>query len=137
MVIFIIDIWLYLMNIKKDKSIISHQADNTPHSGVLASQIQPIFILHLFQYNNTRRQMPMIHPLKHTRQGTSLVAQWLRLCNPNTGDLGLIPSQRTRSHMPQLIVYMWQFKKNKTDPACCKTSSVTTKTQYSQTKKIN
>ena len=67
MVIFIINIWLYLMNIKKDKSIISYQTDNTPHSGALASQIQPMLILHLFQCDNTRRQMPMTHPSKHAR----------------------------------------------------------------------
>ena len=29
---------------------------------------------------------------------------WLRLCAPNTGGLGLIPGQRTRSHMPQLKI---------------------------------
>ena len=37
--------------------------------------------------------------------GTSLVVQWLRLCAPNTGDLGSIPGQGTRSHMSQLIVH--------------------------------
>ena len=31
-----------------------------------------------------------------------LVVQWLRLCTPNAGGMGLIPGQRTRSHMPQL-----------------------------------
>ena len=35
-------------------------------------------------------------------QGTSLVIQWLRLCTPNTGGLGSIPGQGTRSHKPQL-----------------------------------
>ena len=30
---------------------------------------------------------------------TSLVAQWLRLWDPNAGGLGLIPGQGTRSHM--------------------------------------
>ena len=34
--------------------------------------------------------------------GTSLVVQWLRLCAPNAGSLGLIPDQGTRSHMLQL-----------------------------------
>ena len=34
--------------------------------------------------------------------GTSLVVQWLRLCTPNTGGLGLISGQETRSGMPQL-----------------------------------
>ena len=34
--------------------------------------------------------------------GSSLVVQWLRLCTPNLGDLGSIPDQETRSHMPQL-----------------------------------
>ena len=35
---------------------------------------------------------------------TFLVVQWLRLCTPNAGGLGLIPGQRTRSHMLQLRV---------------------------------
>ena len=34
--------------------------------------------------------------------GTSLVVQWLRLETPNTGGLGSISGQGTRSHMPQL-----------------------------------
>ena len=34
--------------------------------------------------------------------GTSLVIQWLRLCAPDAGGLGLIPGQGTRSHIPQL-----------------------------------
>ena len=34
--------------------------------------------------------------------GTSLVAQWLRLCAPNSGRPGSTPGQGTRSHMPQL-----------------------------------
>ena len=32
-------------------------------------------------------------------KGTSLVAQWLRLCSPNAGGLGSFPGQGTRSHM--------------------------------------
>ena len=32
--------------------------------------------------------------------GTSLVVQWLRLHTPNTGGLGSIPGQGTRSRMP-------------------------------------
>ena len=31
--------------------------------------------------------------------GTSLVVQWLRLCAPHAGGLGLIPGQGTRSYM--------------------------------------
>ena len=31
--------------------------------------------------------------------GTSLVVQWLRLCTPNAGGLGLIAGQGTRSHI--------------------------------------
>ena len=31
--------------------------------------------------------------------GTSLVAQWIRLCAPNAGGPGSIPGQGTRSHM--------------------------------------
>ena len=33
--------------------------------------------------------------------GTFLVVQWLRLLAPNAGDLGLTPSQGTRSPLPQ------------------------------------
>ena len=32
------------------------------------------------------------------------MVQWLRLHTPNAGGQGLIPSQRTRSHMPQLCI---------------------------------
>ena len=34
--------------------------------------------------------------------GTSLVAQWLRLCAPKVGAPGSIPGQGTRSHMLQV-----------------------------------
>ena len=34
--------------------------------------------------------------------GTSLAAQWVRLCAPNAGGLQSIPGQGTRSHTPQL-----------------------------------
>ena len=40
--------------------------------------------------------------LKGTGGGTSLVVQWVRLQTPNAGCPGLIPGQRTRSHVPQL-----------------------------------
>ena len=36
--------------------------------------------------------------------GTSLVVQWLRLCAPNSGGLGSISGQGTRSHTPQLKI---------------------------------
>ena len=39
------------------------------------------------------------HPQKFPF-GTSLVVQWLRLHSPNAGGQGLIPRQKTRSHMP-------------------------------------
>ena len=45
---------------------------------------------------------------------TSLVVQWLRLCAPNAGGVGLIPGQGTRLHMPQLRVHTLQLK----DPVC-------------------
>ena len=65
---------------------------------------------------------------------TSLVVQLLRLCAPHAGDLGLIPGQGTRSHMPQLRVCMLQAK------VCMpqwrsKVLRATTKTQNSQTNK--
>ena len=34
--------------------------------------------------------------------GASLMVQWLRLCAPYAGDLGLFPGQGPRSHMLQL-----------------------------------
>ena len=40
-----------------------------------------------------------IKTFKNENPRTSLVAQWLRLRALNEGDLGLIPGQRTRSHM--------------------------------------
>ena len=57
--------------------------------------------------------------------GISLVVQWLRLCPPNAGGLGLIPGQETRSHMPQLRVCMPQLH----------ILHATTKTRYSQIEK--
>ena len=48
------------------------------------------------------------HQKQRQKMGTSLVAQWLRLCAPGAGGMGLIPGQGTRSHMPQLRVYMFQ-----------------------------
>ena len=36
---------------------------------------------------------------KWTKEGTSLVVQWLRLCTPNAGGPGSIPGQGSRSPM--------------------------------------
>ena len=36
--------------------------------------------------------------------GASLVAQWLRLCVPNAGGLGLVPGQGTRSRTLHLRI---------------------------------
>ena len=55
---------------------------------------------------------------------TSLVVQWLRLCTPNAGGLGLIPGQGTRPYMPQLRVHTPQLK----------ILHVTSKTWHSQIK---
>ena len=41
---------------------------------------------------------------KGNETGTSLVAQWLRLCTPNTGGPGSVPGRGTRVHMPQLEI---------------------------------
>ena len=38
--------------------------------------------------------------------GTSLLVQWLRLHTSNAGDPGLITGQGTRSHTPQLRIFM-------------------------------
>ena len=40
----------------------------------------------------------------------SLVVRWLKFCTPNAGGLGLIPGQRTRSHVLQLRVHMPQLR---------------------------
>ena len=45
-----------------------------------------------------------------TYPGTAQVVQWLRLQAPSAGDLGLIPGQGARSHVPQLRVRMLQLK---------------------------
>ena len=44
--------------------------------------------------------------------GISLVVQWLRLCSPNAGGLGLIPGQGTRSHRLQLRVLTSQLNRH-------------------------
>ena len=38
------------------------------------------------------------------------MVQWLTLCAPNAGGLGLIPGQGTRSHILQLKVHMPHWK---------------------------
>ena len=63
---------------------------------------------------------------------TSLVVQWPRLCTLNTGALGSIPGQGTRSHMLQLRVCMAQLK---IPHACLKILHATTKIQCSQISK--
>ena len=40
-----------------------------------------------------------VHVMQYKELGTSLVAQWMRLCAPNAGSQGSIPGQGTRSHM--------------------------------------
>ena len=47
--------------------------------------------------------------IRSAQDGTSLVVQWLKLHTPNAGDLGSIPGQGTRSHMPQVRVCMLQL----------------------------
>ena len=66
---------------------------------------------------------------KHTHTkptlGTSPVIQWLRLCVPNAGGLGSIPSGEARSQRSQLGVLMLQLK----------IPHATTKTWHSQINK--
>ena len=50
--------------------------------------------------------MSNIFQLKVGVHGTFLVVHLLRLCAPKAGGLSSIPGQGTRSHMPQLRVYM-------------------------------
>ena len=52
------------------------------------------------------------YSVKNCAGGTSLVVQWLRLCTPNSGGLGLIPDLGARSHMPQLRACMPHLKKS-------------------------
>ena len=47
--------------------------------------------------------------------GTSLVAQWLRLCAPNAGGLGSIAGQGTRSHLHATTKSLHATTK---EPAC-------------------
>ena len=58
-------------------------------------------------------------------KGTSLVVQWLGLCSPNAGGLGLIPGQGTKSHLSQL----------KSSHTVTKILHATIKTQRSQVNK--
>ena len=59
-------------------------------------------------------------------RGTSLVVPWLRFHAPNAEGPGSIPGQGTRSHMPQIRVFLLYLK----------IPNVATKTQYSQNKKL-
>ena len=52
----------------------------------------------------------MVKALQLKCRGSSMVVQWLRLCTLNTGGLVSMSGQETRSHMPQLRVYMPQLK---------------------------
>ena len=51
--------------------------------------------------------------IKSINVGTSPAVQWLRLHTPDTGVLGLILDQGTRSHMPLLRPKAAKFKKKK------------------------
>ena len=70
-------------------------------------------------------EFPQLDFSKEAISETSLVAQWLRLYVPNTEGLSSIPSQGTRSYIPQLRVHMLQLK----------ISHNATKTQNSQINK--
>ena len=51
-----------------------------------------------------------VHYCKNEPAGTSLLVQWLTILASNAEGLGLTPDQGTRSHIPQLRVYMPQLK---------------------------
>ena len=59
--------------------------------------------------------------------------QWLRLCTPNAGGLGLIPGRWARSNMLQLSFHMLQLK---ILYATMKIKGAATKTQCGQIKKL-
>ena len=66
---------------------------------------------------------------------TSLVVEWLRLQAPDSGVLGSIPGQRTRTHMGQLRVHMLQLKIRRVmQQQRLKIPCATTKPQGSQVK---
>ena len=48
--------------------------------------------------------------LKREHSQDSTAGRGLRLCPPSGGDLGSKPGQGTRSHMPQLSVFIAQIK---------------------------
>ena len=48
-----------------------------------------------------------------------MVVQRLRLHPPDAGGLGLIPSQGTRFHRPQLRAHISHITCHNEDPACC------------------
>ena len=54
--------------------------------------------------------LPAGFPGRFQQRGTSLVVWWLRLHAPRAGALGSIPGWGTRSHLPQLRVYMGNWK---------------------------
>ncbi|TEA25904.1 hypothetical protein DBR06_SOUSAS5710017, partial [Sousa chinensis] len=58
----------------------------------------------------------ILHSHQQCIGGTSLVVQWVRICTPNAGGPGSIPSRGTRSHMHaaygmQLRVHMPQLRR--------------------------
>ena len=48
---------------------------------------------------NHQNKMAGRNTRKRNNGGTALVVQWVRLCTPNAGGLGSVPSGGTRSHM--------------------------------------
>ena len=54
--------------------------------------------------------------VKEDATGTSLVAQWIRLCAPNAEGLGAIPGQGTTSHMHATTKSLHTTTK---EPVCC------------------
>ena len=84
----------------------------TSSSNVFSHFVDCLFILFLVSLNLSSMSLILSlkvsyycfkhKMLKYQDVGTFLVAQWLRLRTSNAGDPDLIPSQGTRSHMPQL-----------------------------------
>ena len=56
------------------------------------------------------RELETDERFKSSWNGTSLVVRWLKLLAPNAGGPGLIPSQGTIYHIPQLRVCMPQLR---------------------------
>ena len=97
----------------KEDVVCTHTHTHTPmeyYSAIRKNEIMPfaatwmdLEIIILSEVSQTKKDkysmISLICGILKNDTGTSLVAQWIRLCAPNAGGLGSIPGQGTRSHM--------------------------------------